>query len=218
MDSNSRAQDLPAANRISSPHKPRRVKLWLAGFAVLLILLAIATVFGFFYARHWMQSSLHDSLPQVDGQLTVAGLSAPVTVARDAHGVPHITAATVEDLVFAQAYITASDRLWQMDALRRHAAGTLAEVLGSGLVEHDTMQRTLQLRAAADRAIAILPADQKHWLDVYASGVNASIAAQHDHLPLEFKILRYQPEPPANLDLWTRLCGTHILVTSLDSC
>ncbi len=194
MDSNSRAQDLPASARIS-PRKPRRVKLWLAGFAVLLVLLVIASICGFFYARHWMRASLHDSLPQLDGTLTVTGLSAPVTVARDAHGVPHITAASMEDLVFAQAYITASDRLWQMDALRRHAAGTLAEILGSGLVEHDTMQRTLQLRAAADRALAVLPADQKHWLDVYASGVNASIAAQHDHLPIEFKILRYTPEP-----------------------
>jgi penicillin amidase len=194
MDSNARAQDLPASNRIS-PRKPRRVKLWLAGFSVLLVLLAIATICGFFYGRHWMRASLHDSLPQVDGQISVTGLSAPVTVARDAHGVPHITAATVEDLVFAQAYITASDRLWQMDALRRHAAGTLAEILGSSLVEHDTMQRTLQLRAAADRALAVLPSDQKHWLDVYAAGVNASIAAQHDHLPIEFKILRYTPEP-----------------------
>jgi penicillin amidase len=118
-----------------------------------------------------------------------------VTVSRDAQGVPHIAAASMDDLIFAQAYITAGDRLWQMDALRRHAAGELAEVLGSNLVEHDRMQRTLQLRAAADRALPLLPADQMHWLEVYARGVNASIAEQREHLPLEFKLLRYEPAP-----------------------
>jgi penicillin amidase len=175
--------------------RPGRGRWWLAGLGIVLFLLVVVAVGGFFWGRHWMQAALHDSLPQVDGQLTVSGLSAPVTVARDAHGVPHITAASMEDLVFAQAYITTGDRLWQMDALRRHAAGTLAEILGSALVAHDTMQRTLQIRAAADRALAALPPDQMHWLDVYARGVNASIAAQQEHLPLEFKVLRYKPEP-----------------------
>ncbi|HZY74397.1 MAG TPA: penicillin acylase family protein, partial [Edaphobacter sp.] len=79
---------------------------------------------------------MHDSLPQFDGTLPVAGLSAPVIVQRDAHGVPHIRAATLDDLIFAQGYVTAQDRLWQMDLLRRHAAGELAEILGPSLVPH----------------------------------------------------------------------------------
>ena len=172
--------------------RPGRWPLLLASIFVLLIFIAVG---GFFSARHWMRTALTDNLPVLDGQLTVSGLAAPVTVARDAHGVPHISAASVDDLVFAQAYITASDRLWQMDALRRHAAGELAEVLGPSLLDHDKMQRTLQLRAAADRAVAVLPSDQLHWLEAYARGVNASIAAQQAHLPLEFRLLRYRPAP-----------------------
>jgi penicillin amidase len=167
----------------------------LKALGVLFLLVVIAGVAGFFYGRHWMQTALRENLPVVDGQVSVNGLSAPVTVTRDAQGVPHIAAASMEDLVFAQGYITAGDRLWQMDALRRHAAGELAAVLGSNLVEHDRMQRTLQLRAAADRALAVLPADQMHWLNVYVQGVNASIAEQKAHLPLEFKVLRYEPAP-----------------------
>jgi penicillin amidase len=170
--------------------RPRRWPLILGSTFVLLILIALG---GFFYARHWMQTALTDDLPVLDGNLTVHGLAAPVTVARDARGVPHISAASVDDLVFAQAYVTASDRLWQMDALRRHAAGELAEILGPSLVAHDKMQRTLQLRAAADRAVAVLPPDQMRWLEDYARGVNASIAAQRQHLPLEFRLLRYKP-------------------------
>jgi penicillin amidase len=115
------------------------------------------------------------NLPQLDGSLTVYGLNAPVTVERDAHGVPHIHASSLDDLIFAQGYVTAQDRLWQMDLLRRHAAGELAAVFGRSMLEHDRLQRTLQMRAAADNALAALPADQKHWLEVYARGVNASI-------------------------------------------
>ena len=82
-----------------------------------------------------------------------------------------------------------------MDALRRHAAGDLAEILGSSLVEHDRTQRTLQLRNAADRAIAVLPADQLHQLDAYARGVNAFLTQNADHLPVEFHLLHYKPAP-----------------------
>lgn len=187
---------LHRSDKGSSPaNAGRRPTLWLTALGILFVLLIVAGVAGFFYARHWMQTTLRENLPVVDGQVQVNGLSAPVTVARDAQGVPHIAAASMDDLVFAQAYITTGDRLWQMDSLRRHAAGELAELLGSRLVEHDRMQRTLQLRAAADRALTVIPADQMHWLEVYAKGVNASIAEQKAHLPLEFKLLLYEPAP-----------------------
>ncbi len=176
-----------------SARKSPGARRWAVALGCLLLAVFLVGLFGFFWGRHWMQTALRNNLPQIDGQISAKGLSAPVTVARDAQGVPHIQAASVEDLVFAQGYITAGDRLWQMDALRRHAAGELAEVLGNGLVEHDRMQRTLQLRAAADRALAVLPPDQMHWLEAYSRGVNASIASQQEHLPLEFKLLRYKP-------------------------
>lgn len=177
----------------SLPNRLRRILFRTVAIAVPLVILLAVTVF--FAGRYWTRHALRDSLPQIDGTLSIAGLSAPVTVQRDAHGVPHIHAATLNDLVIAQGFVTAQDRLWQMDILRRHAAGELAEILGPSLVPHDRAQRILQVRAAADRTIASLPPDQLHWLQLYAQGVNASIAAQGTHLPIEFRILRYQPEP-----------------------
>jgi penicillin amidase len=159
---------------------------------VLLVLLVLA-VAGFFVGRYQIRKGMRANLPQVDGSISVLGLSAPVTIKRDAQGVPHIHAHSMDDLLFAQGYVTAQDRLWQMDMLRRHAAGRLAEILGRQMLEQDRLERTLQLRAAADRAFAALPADQKHWLEVYARGVNTSIADQHDHLPIEFRLLGYTP-------------------------
>ncbi len=175
-------------------HPPLRRRLIFA-LAITLPMLVILALVAFFAARHWAQQAMRDSLPQIDGDLHVAGLSAPVTIQRDAHGVPYIHAASLDDLVFAQGFVTAGDRLFQMDVLRRHASGELAEVLGQSLLLHDRTQRTLQLRAAADRAVAALPAEQLHFLEVYSRGVNASIDIQRAHLPLEFRVLRYQPAP-----------------------
>lgn len=140
------------------------------------------------------------SLPQIDGQLHVAELSQPVIVRRDRHGVPHITAANIDDLIVAQGYITAQDRLWQMDMLRRYAAGDLAEILGRKAVEHDRAQRILQIRNAADAALHSMPALDRHFLDDYARGVNAYIAQTQGHLPAEFRLLHYQPKPWQPLD------------------
>ena len=143
----------------------------------------------------WLRHSMRAALPQLDGDIHVAGLSAPVSVTRDAQGVPSIQAQTVDDVLFAQGYVTAQDRLWQMDSLRRHAAGELAEILGSTLVEHDRMQRTLRMRETAEAAVGVLPADQLHQLEAYARGVNAFIEQNEDHLPVEFHLLRYKPAP-----------------------
>lgn len=164
-------------------------------FTLALPILLILALTALFAARSFVHHALITSLPQTDGSLVLPGLSAPVTVQRDAHGVPHIRATSLDDLIFTQGFITAEDRLFQMDLLRRHAAGELAQVLGPSMLEHDRIQRTLQLRATADRAITSLPADQLHYLQVYSSGVNTSIALQRSHLPLEFRILRYQPAP-----------------------
>ncbi|HEX3372740.1 MAG TPA: penicillin acylase family protein, partial [Edaphobacter sp.] len=165
---------------------------------IAIIVTTVAILFaiiGFIITRHWLHQAMQDSLPQLDGAVSIPGLSAPVTIQRDAHGVPHLRAATLDDLLLAQGFVTAQDRLWQMDSLRRHASGTLAEILGPTFLAHDRLQRTLLIRASADRAIATLPPDQLHLLERYAAGVNASIELQRAHLPLEFRLLRYQPAP-----------------------
>ena len=159
---------------------------------VCLILLIASCVFG---ARLWFSHALHASLPVVEGSLPVSGLSGSVRVERNEHGVPHITASTMDDLIFAQGFTAAQDRLWQMDVLRRHGAGELAEIFGSALVPHDRLQRYLQIRAAADRAVASLDPAEHHWLDTYARGVNALIDSQAGNLPVEFRVLGYKPAP-----------------------
>src|SRR5216683_2129648 len=159
----------------SAMQSRRGVRLLIKALAILLPLLLILATIAFFAGRHWVRQAMRDNLPQLDGTLSIAGLAAPVTIQRDPQGVPHIHAASLDDLVIAQGFVTAQDRLWQMDALRRHAAGELAEVLGPAMIPHDRTQRTLQIRAAADRAITTLDPSQLHWLELYARGVNDSI-------------------------------------------
>jgi penicillin amidase len=175
--------------------------------AVLAFLFLVITFTSAIALRHAMHASLPENEGLLDGTAAVPGLSASVTVTRDAQGVPSIHASNLDDLLFAQGYITSSDRLFQMDALRRHGSGELAELLGPSLVEHDREQRILQLRAAADRAAAALPADQLHQLQAYANGVNAFIkshdgssSAHPNTLPVEFHLLRYTPAPWAPRD------------------
>ncbi len=179
------AAPLPGSRKRRWP----RVLLWIAGgiLSVLLLAACVGVV--------WLRSAARKALPVLDGDLRVAGLSAPVTVRRDAHGVPHIEAATQDDLFVAQGYVTAQDRLWQMDAFRRNANGELAEILGPSLVRHDKMQRNLQFRLTAKRIYANLPAADRARLDDYARGVNLFIAAHRDTLPPEFKLLFYRPQP-----------------------
>ncbi|MGH9556380.1 MAG: penicillin acylase family protein, partial [Terriglobales bacterium] len=177
----------------AAPHnaRPTFLRRFLRALGVLLAVLALAVL----AAVGWFYHAATSSLPQVDGTRAVTGLGSRVTVARDAQGVPHITANTLEDLFFAQGYVTAQDRLWQMDMARRYAAGEMAEILGADLLEHDREQRILQIRHAARAAAAKLSARELSYLEAYARGVNALIDAQQDHLPIEFRVLRYQPRP-----------------------
>ena len=171
-----------------------RILLWsAAGLAALLLIAAVAGVLS-------LRSAEYAALPVLDGDLHLEGLSAPVTVRRDAHGVPHIEAANQDDLFFAQGYVTAQDRLWQMDAFRRNANGELSELLGPSLVRHDKTQRTLQFRNTARRFYSQLPATDRARLDDYARGVNLFIEQHPDNLPAEFKLLFYRPQPWTGAD------------------
>jgi penicillin amidase len=162
-----------------------RILLWLL---LIVILLAVGVIgFGYFTARA--------ALPQLDGQLQVKGLSAAVKVTRDSHGVPAIEAATLEDLFLAQGYVTAQDRLWQMDIMRRFGAGELSEILGEDTLKMDREQRILGLRAAARKSLQTASPRDRSYFDAYARGVNAFIEAHGSSLPIEFRILKYRPKP-----------------------
>jgi penicillin amidase len=205
-----------AASAPVIPFAPRRKKIrWLRfilyAFLALILLLVLAAVAGVL----WLRGAAKAALPQLDGEIHLSSaVSAPVTVRRDAHGVPHIEAATQNDLFTAQGYITAQDRLWQMDLYRRHAGGELAEILGASLVAHDKAQRVLGFRKAAHRVYENLSSNEKSGLEAYARGVNLFIAQHGDGLPAEFKLLHYVPQQWTGED--SILIGT-MMINDLDS-
>jgi penicillin G amidase len=170
--------------------------------AGLVISLLIVGAIGFAASLAWLKGAMREQMPVLDGDLHLAGLSAPVVVRRDVHGIPHIQAATMDDLLVAQGYVIAQDRLWQMDMARRFAAGELAELLGSSVVEHDRLQRVLQIRPAAEHLTATMPEDQKRLFEDFARGVNAYIASHQNNLPAEFRLLGYKPRPWQPVDSW----------------
>lgn len=115
---------------------------------------------------------------------------------RDERGIPYVSANSDEDLYFAQGYVTAADRLWQMDLFRRTARGELAEVLGERALEEDKRHRTFGFAQVADAEAALLPPASRKLLEAYALGVNAYInSLDPKNLPPEFQILAYQPRP-----------------------
>ncbi len=147
----------------------------------------------FLLADIWFFRAAKASLPVVDGTLKLSGLAAPVIVTRDSLGVPNISAQNLHDLFFAQGYVTAQDRLWQMDMTRRYASGDLAAVLGPEYIKTDEEQRILGLRQVAEKTVANLPAEERARLQAYADGVNAYIAQHMKTLPLEFRLMTYFP-------------------------
>jgi penicillin amidase len=138
------------------------------------------------------------SVSTIDGELVAAGLKAPVEVIRDRWGVPHIYAQSTEDLYFAQGYVVAQDRLWQMEMWRRSAEGRLAEVLGKAAVARDRHARLLKYRGALDdRELTSYHPEGRRIMTAYVAGVNAFIeqATRTGKLPVEFVLTGIRPEP-----------------------
>jgi penicillin amidase len=153
------------------------------------------------------------TLPRVNGQLKAAGLVEPVTVRRDPHGYVRIEATSVRDAVFAQGFVHAQDRLWQMELNRRVGSGRLAEIFGQLAVPADTFTRRLGLRRAALTDLENLAPVESELLEAYAAGVNAGRKAMGWRLPIEFRLLGFTPEA------WTVQDSlTWIQVMSMDLC
>src|SRR5512134_662022 len=131
--------------------------------------------------------------PRYEGSLRMRGLSAPVEVLRDPWGVPHIYARNTPDLIFAQGFIHAQERLWQMDFNRRLVAGRLSEILGAVSVPLDRWMRTLTMRRVAESEVDLLDGEYRLLAERYAEGINACIRSEP--LPLEFRLLKFAPEP-----------------------
>jgi penicillin G amidase len=131
--------------------------------------------------------------PQKSGQTSLLGLNHPVNIYRDAWGVPHIYAEDLSDLMFAQGYVHAQDRLWQMEFNRRLVAGRLSEVLGQETLQIDRWMKILGLRRVSNQEISLLDEVTIDHFSAYKSGVNAFI--EQKRLPVEFALLQYEPEP-----------------------
>src|SRR5271156_6411351 len=136
---------------------------------------------------------LRASLPALDGRATRSGVRASVRVNRDVDGVPSITAQNRGDLAFALGYLHAEDRFFQMDLLRRAAAGELAALLGPTLLPSDRGLRRHRFRDVARNAVASLDAPTRAVLDAYVNGANAGLRALHAR-PFEYWLLGVVPK------------------------
>ena len=178
---------------------------------VLLVLLVVVLVvgllgfgYGFFTVRRpW---------PRTNGKVRVDGLEAEVTVIRDRWGIPHVYASTAHDLFFAQGYVHAQDRFWQMEFWRRVGSGRLAEILGESGLETDRFLRTLGWHRTAAQELELLDEEVRPVLEAYAEGVNAYVSTHRGRLGLEFTVLgfngvKFEPEPwtPLHTLTWAKV-------------
>jgi penicillin amidase len=165
----------------------KRGRRWVGAFFWLLLALVLATAIGVY-------AFMRASLPALDGRVFAAGLRAPVSVRRDASGVPTVRGSDRSDIAFATGYLHAQERFFQMDLLRRAASGELAALLGKALLPVDRERRIHRFAARAGGALAALPEADRAVLERYAAGVNAGLAALGAR-PFEYGVLRTSPRP-----------------------
>lgn len=169
--------------------------------SVIVVLAIVLGAAGVFLVR--------SSFPRTKGEIKLIGLNNPVDIYRDSYGIPNIYAQSTHDLFFAQGYVHAQDRFWQMDFWRHIGSGRLSEMFGKTQLGKDTFLRTLGWARVAQQELNMMPADELALLQAYADGVNAYLA---DHkgsaLSLEYAVLKvitpgYSPEPWQSLNTLT---------------
>ncbi len=155
---------------------------------LLLILLAVVLIIGLVGLGYGVVK-VRRCWPKIDGTVELEGLRAPVTVVRDDWGIPHIYASNAHDLFFAQGYVHAQDRFWQMEFWRRIGSGRLSEVLGESALGQDRFIRTVGWHRAAQRDLERMDDEPRAVLEDYAEGVNAYVSTHQGRLGLEFDVL-----------------------------
>lgn len=159
------------------------------------------------YHGFWQNAEIESDF-QLISAMQLEGLDSETNVVLDERGVPHIFADNNHDLYFLQGYLTAKDRLWQMEFQTHAAAGRLSEIVGDKALDFDLEQRRIGMSWAAERAMELIPKDSISVgvLTSYTEGVNCYIASlDPDQLPIEYKLLDYRPEP------WTPLKSSLLL-------
>jgi len=178
--------------------------------AILIIVALIFVVGGNAWLNHWAKLNTPKSFPQVEGELTLPGLDAPVDIYRDSMGVPYIYASTLHDLFMAQGYVHAQERFWQMDFWRHVGAGRLSEMFGKGQLDTDKFLRTLGWEKTSQEEWEALSDESKSILEAYTEGVNAYLEGRSGtEISLEYGVLKvlnshYTPAPwtPVNSLTW----------------
>jgi penicillin amidase len=161
-----------------------------------LVLIVAAGAYALTARQAGLQELARQALARIDGEVAVPLIRARVQIARDQWGVPHITAESADDLFFAQGYVAAQDRLWQMEMWRRTAEGRLAEILGPQAVARDRMARLLKYRGAIDdQELTSYHPDARRVMTAFVNGINTFIAQHGDRLPVEFVLTGIKPEP-----------------------
>jgi penicillin amidase len=179
-----------------------KILAWVIG--VILVIAVLLSLAGIFLVRR--------SFPQTDGQVKLAGLDGPVDIYRDSYGIPHIYASTAHDLFFAQGYVHAQDRFWQMDFWRHIGSGRLAELFGADQVETDQFLHTLGWARVVQEELQTIDPTSLSILESYSAGVNAYLEEHGGSaISLEYAILKltnagYQPEPwePLHTLTWAK--------------
>ena len=180
--------DPSGLGRTGAPRDDRQRRRWplvLGGTVA-----AVALVAG--GGGAYLNARLRASLPQEEGERAVKGLGAPVRIERDAHGVPVVRGGSRLDVARATGFLHAQERFFQMDLLRRSAAGELAALFGRPALEMDREARVVRPRLVARRAVKALRADERDMLSAYAAGVNAGLASLGAP-PFEYVTLRSEP-------------------------
>lgn len=178
----------------------------------ILIVLVVALAAGGIYVKVMWPDWVEAGFPQTEGEIKAAGLDGPVDIYRDENGVPHIYASTEHDLIFAQGYVHAQDRFYQMDFQRHRSTGRLSEMLGKNLLDADKFLRTIGWERISQKELGMLDAHSLSILEAYAEGVNAYLADREGaELGLEYVFLPllnpgYEPEPwkPLHTISWAK--------------
>ncbi len=183
-------------------------KFWKVLKRILLVLLVIVVIVGAggaFYLKSYIPNTVAPkSFPQIDGEIKITGLDGPVDIYRDKMGIPHIYASSTHDLFFAQGYVHAQDRFWQMDFWRHIGSGRLSEMFGEGQVDTDSFLRTLGWRQVAEKEYQMLSPESKATIDSFTEGVNAYIQERGPiELSLEYLILTGVLNPDYKIEPWT---------------
>lgn len=171
-----------------------RARIWNARAARLAGYVGLFALSVLVFVAAGLYTTLRRSLPHLEGTQRVASLTARAAIERDVFGVPSIRASTRNDLAFATGFAHAQDRFFQMDLMRRSAAGELAALLGPALVDADRTLRSHRFRTVAREVIDRASPSQRELLESYVAGVNAGVGALGMR-PWEYLALRQRPQP-----------------------